>query len=47
MKLRHKRKQFWWTWRCVSIDYPISFGIIQTRQHFRWGVARIVHQIKE
>jgi hypothetical protein len=33
MKLRHKRKQFWWTWR-------YTYG-------FDWGVARILHQLKD
>jgi hypothetical protein len=47
MKLRYKRKQFWWTWKGVLIDYPISFSVIQTRKHFTLGVGRIKHQLKK
>jgi hypothetical protein len=28
MKLRHKRKQFWWTWRYAHYDFEWGVGRI-------------------
>jgi hypothetical protein len=48
MKMRNKRKQFWWTWACDSeIVYPTAFGTILKMQFNRWKVSRIKHQQKD
>jgi len=44
MKLRHRRKQFWWTWHhCTQLHpyYSKLYGM------FDWGVGRINHQHKD
>lgn len=39
MKLRYRRKQFWWTWHWrATHPYSRIYGL------FDWGVARIKHQ---
>ena len=47
MKMRQRRKQFWWTWKAVQEDHPVPFGYILVTTYNKWGLARIVHQIKE
>jgi hypothetical protein len=47
MKLRHRRKQFWWTWKTVQQDHPVPFGYVWITTYCKWGVARIKHQIKD
>ena len=39
MKMRQRRKQFWWTWRSEQ-TFNRTYG------WFNWGVGRVKHQIK-
>ncbi len=42
MKLRYKRKQFWWTWHEDDKHLKsLTYGL------FDWGVGRIKHQLKD
>ena len=41
MKLRYRRKQFWWHWHQGAYDRVFMDAL------FRWGIARIKHQQKD
>ena len=38
MKMRHRRKQFWWTWHFTNTTYSSMYG------WFDWGIGRIKQQ---
>ena len=44
MKMRQKRKQFWWAWHYCTQTYPYY-----SRRYGHWdmGIARIKHQLKD
>lgn len=44
MKLRQRRKQFWWTWHHCTQLYPYYSKLYGM---FDWGVGKCVHQIKD
>lgn len=39
MKLRYRRKQFWWTWH-----HDLRHKFSKTYGYIDWGMARIKHQ---
>lgn len=42
MKMRKRRKQFWWTWHVDSKHIKSHlYGM------FDWGVGRVNHQVKD
>jgi hypothetical protein len=47
MKMRNKRKQFWWTFRAKEEILSYMGLFIHKELHFGWGVGRIKHQQKD
>jgi hypothetical protein len=47
MKMRIKRKQFWWTWAAKEIElHFMGFFVCHDFVH-KLGFARIKHQLKD